>query len=557
MESEAVDNVKTVKAQGHNGRKSQLNQVLESLARESPSHVAVVDGAGTWTAFDILNQANNIELQLRLGERLAVVADEYAIALASLMAALRVGGSIVFVSPHDRDVDAKLRRYDASAIVVPSAEDKSVTESRIGDRTVAERNEFVLDNNQEKSFTLLKMAARYPLTSSRTPLIVFFTSGTTGVPKMVAHSEASLLAGYRLIRGLWFEMLAPDLLPRLLDPPTYLGLGPWFGEAASLGLTMTYLSGMPIASIGGLSLGLQALLSGGTIMGSPCYTANEILETICTGVITGISVAPITAQMLVRLAQRGERDLSSLFVVGLGGSSVPPGFHRQIEEVLNCRVVSGYGTTELGGVVATSRYSDPDEDRWSALGRPTPGVRLRLENGELLVQTPALAAGYLSDAGNLEPFSLDDGWYRTSDMASTPDGERYRFEGRLSGVIVRGGRKIRPERIESAILKHPNVEAAAVIGVPSNVPGEEDVVACVVVNQAVESVAIRQWCTSSLGKEMSPQRVRIVEGFPLGAGGKVDKVALRKIVVNQNAGRDYIRTARIRNQPIIDRTGGR
>ncbi|MGH9090540.1 MAG: class I adenylate-forming enzyme family protein [Acidimicrobiales bacterium] len=505
------------------------------MADENASRPVTIDSNGSRSTREILDLADGIAEDLRPGERLAVVADEHAVALASLLATAKVRGSVALVSPYQQEVDAMIARFGPSALVAPPSQ-PGPTSGGEGAGEIVSRRTVPIRRGDEEDLALTALRPRRPLDPSAAPLVVLFTSGTVGTPKMVAHSESSVLAAYRLVRAVWFEMLAPELLSSVdegLDGP---GLGPWFGEEASLGVAMTYLTGMPVASVAGFSLAMQALLSGGCIVDRPRYTPDAIVDAVASLRVTSLGVAPITAQMLVRGAVYRHTDTSSLIVVGMGGSGVPPGLHRSIEETFGCRVVSGYGATELGGVVATTRYTDAEEDRWTSLGRPVPGVRLRVDDGELLVQSPSLAAGYLSEDGQVAPLIDSSGWYRTGDEVSMLEGGRYRFEGRRSGVIVRGGRKIDPETVEAVLLEHPGVRHAAVIGAPSRVAGEEDVVAYVSVTSAVRPSELRRQCIDRLGPGMSPRRVQVLDALPMDTLGRVDRCQLRRSVIAETVG---------------------
>lgn len=512
---------------GRRGRTSRILRIVAQLADEPASRPITVDTSGPRSMRDILDLGDRLAGELRPAERLAVVADEYTVVLASVIAALQVGGSVALVSPFQRESDALVARYDPSAIVDPSGHSGATRACTKGGRLLKE-SVIPAGQGDSESVALLRRQPRRPLDEDATPFVVLCTSGTAGPPKMVAHTEASVLAAYRHVRAVWFEMNAPELLASIGDDGEGPSPAPWFGEAASLGIAMTYLSGMPVTSVAGFSLGIQALLSDGCIVDRPRYTSDAVLDAIAEFQVTSIGVAPITAQMLIRAAEYRDADPPSLIVVGLGGSGVPPRLRRSIEEVFGCRVVAGYGATELGGVVSTTRYTDPDEDRWTTVGRPVPGVRLRVDAGELLVQSPSLAAGYLSDDGLVVPLTDSSGWYGSGDVVSMLDGERYRFEGRLSGVVVRGGRKIHPETVETVLLGHPGVEHAAVVGAPSRVAGEEDVVAFVTVTDAIGPSELRRRCNDSLGPGLSPRRVYVVDALPVDDAGRVDRRELRR-----------------------------
>jgi acyl-CoA synthetase (AMP-forming)/AMP-acid ligase II len=288
---------------------------------------------------------------------------------------------------------------------------------------------------------------------------------------------------------------------------------------------------MPVATIGGFALGLQALLGGEQIVREPIYQPEGLLKAIPTLAVTSLGAAPATGQALLRVARK-EGPRPPLMVIGLGGSTVPPGLHAQIERAFGCSVVTGYGSTELGGVVTTTRFTDSDSDRWFTVGRPVPGVNLRTDStGELSVKSPATAAGYLTTDCVLSPLCRPDGWYGTGDRVICDGDDLFRFDGRISGLIVRGGRKINPEDIERVLLEHEFVERAGVVGVPSRVAGEEDIVAAVVVGSgAVSTSELIRLCAKQLGRAMAPRVIRPLHELPTTPEGKLDRPTLRQLL---------------------------
>lgn len=301
---------------GRCGRASRLLQVVTDLAGEPASRPVTADTTGPKSARDILDLADRLAADLRPGERLVAVADEYTVVLASLLAALQVGGSVALVSPMQREVDVLLERFDSSAVIA-LPDHPSLARSFVhGDRLQEERV-MPTGSGEAERLTLLRIRTRRPLDDGATPLVVLCTSGTVGPPKMVAHTEGSVLAAYRHIRAVWFEMTAPELLEATDNDGSDSIPDFWFGKAASPGVAMTYLSGMPVASVAGFSLGMQALLSDGCIVDRPRYAPDAVLDAVRKHRATSIAVAPITAQMLVRAATHRDVDTSSLIVVGL------------------------------------------------------------------------------------------------------------------------------------------------------------------------------------------------------------------------------------------------
>jgi long-chain acyl-CoA synthetase len=199
------------------------------------------------------------------------------------------------------------------------------------------------------------------------------------------------------------------------------------------------------------------------------------------------------------------------------------------------RIFRGYGSTELFRPLS---YLAADvEDRPAAIGRPVPGVEVRVvdddgralpsdEIGELLIRTPAAMDGYL-DAPDETREVLVDGWFRTGDLARVASEGWVTIEGRKRERILRGGYSVFPQEVEAVLLAHPAVGEAAVVGVPHDELGEE--VAAFVALREGERAApdeLIAHCKGRLAAFKYPRRVTIVAELPKAATGKVLKKLL-------------------------------
>jgi acyl-CoA synthetase (AMP-forming)/AMP-acid ligase II len=505
--------------------------VLRAVIEEEPDRPVFIGEAGSQRAADLLDVAQR--LADALGDRMpdgrvAVISDDYPLAFASVLACLfahRTVGMISSALP-TRLIHSQIGAFNPTLILATAA----CAETVLGDQFK------VLSTGSTRSVgdvVVLEREAFSPVPDGG-PFIAFFTSGTSGASKVVAHTERSLLAAYRLVRAIRFELLSPAVLSTMKDPLSS-GVGPrsWYGSNAGAGFPMRYLSAMPVATIGGFGLGIQALLGGELIVSKPIYQPGSLLDATRRFGVTSLGASPGTGQALIRVAQKSRRLRPDLMVLGLGGSAVPSALHEQLESAFRCKVVTGYGSTELGGVVTTTRFTDSDTDRWSTVGRPVPGVALQIDPaGELMVVSPAIAAGYLATDGGLAPLCRSDGWYKTGDRLICNENGSYRFGGRMSGLIVRGGRKINPEDIERVLQEHDTVEMAGVVGVPSRVAGEEDIVAGVVpCTEGLSISALVRHCAEELGRAMTPRTIQTFEELPMTPQGVLDRPALRRLLM--------------------------
>lgn len=359
--------------------------------------------------------------------------------------------------------------------------------------------------------------------------VVVFTSGTSGTPKAVVHSDRTLSAAVRITAGLRQESLghqAGDEAVEASLPDLVLS-----DEA----LDLVFLNGMPMATVSGVTVLLQSLLVGATSVVPPAFAPGQFLGLIEKHRVTNLALSPHMAVALLRTQRRTPRDLGSVLAVGLGGGPAPPGLCAELEAQLGALVAIGYGSTETAGPVLMSRYVDPPSVRWQTVGRPAPGVDAKvvpdedtLGIGRLLVRHPALCVGTLAPDGEIEPPTLNEGWFETGDKARRePDGN-YTLHGRTSELILRGGRNIDPTAIEHVLETCTGVERAVVLGMPSRVPGEEDIWAVVQGDPgALDPTSLRRTCAERLGRERVPHHVRVVDELPLTADKSVRRSRVR------------------------------
>jgi long-chain acyl-CoA synthetase len=248
------------------------------------------------------------------------------------------------------------------------------------------------------------------------------------------------------------------------------------------------------------------------------------------------SSAVVPSMIHLLLAQPLEElDLSSLRFLGCGAAPLAPQAAEEIERRISVTVRQGYGLTETAALIATNPVG---REKPGSVGVPIPGAVVAIldesdsqlpagEPGEICVRSPAVMRGYWR-APEATAETIRDGWLHTGDIGYV-DEEGYLFiVDRKKDLIIRGGFNVYPRDVEDALLEHPAVSAAGVVGRPDDRYGEE-VVAFVALREpdAVGEDELIEWARGQIGGYKYPREVHILDAIPLTAVGKLDRKALR------------------------------
>jgi len=308
------------------------------------------------------------------------------------------------------------------------------------------------------------------------PATVMFTSGTTAGPKEVVLSLDN-----------W--------------------LGNAIGSAFALGLDRDerWLCPMPLAHVGGLSIGLRSVLYGTEVLLHGRY-GTEAVHHALMDPGAGVTLASLIPTMLVRLLDAGLAQPPTLRWVLLGGGPIPPALLARAAAA-GVPVAPSYGMTEACSQIATH-------------GWPLLGTELRHgPDDEVLVRGRTVARGALAA----------DGWLHTGDRGSMDARGRLEIVGRIADTIVSGAENIAPAEIESALLEHPALADVAVLGRPDADWGEAVVAQYVLVPgaQAPADADLRAHCAARLAAFKVPKRFELVPAVPRGTTGKLLRRELR------------------------------
>ncbi|MEU3771859.1 AMP-binding protein [Streptomyces sp. NPDC032472] len=329
----------------------------------------------------------------------------------------------------------------------------------------------------------------------------------------------------------------PKLIPRTHDDYAYQTRT----AAAVNGLTGedVYLAALPVEFnfTWGCPGVIGTLGCGGTVVIADGPTAEDCFKLIEEEGVTFTSLVPTVAQLWLETAEWSSYGLQTLRTVQIGGAPLSAELAARIGPGLGVRLQQVFGMAE--GLLSFTRADDPEEAVLTTQGRPiSPGDEVRIvgedgtelplgATGELHTRGPYTLHGYYrAEEHNRTAFTAD-GYYRTGDLARLTAEGRLVIEGRIKDVIVRGGDKISAPEVEAHLLTHPAVSRAAVIGVPDEYLGERICAFVVAEGEPPSLPGLKQALQErGLADYKLPDRLELVEEFPLTGLGKVDKKAL-------------------------------
>jgi malonyl-CoA/methylmalonyl-CoA synthetase len=325
--------------------------------------------------------------------------------------------------------------------------------------------------------------------SAADPLLLCYTSGTTGAPKGALLSHGNVLASLAALRLAW--RWSPD-------------------DRLVLALPLFHVHGLVVGLAGSLAAGASVVLL-------PRFDPHVVVGAVRDHAATLMFGVPT---MYVRLIEEPRvADLARLRLCVSGSAPMPASLHESVEQACGQRVLERYGMSET--VMLTSNPHD-GERRAGTVGFPLPGVHMRLaENGEILVRGSNVSTGYWRNDSATRRAFTPDGWFRTGDVGDV-DGDGYlRIVGRTKELIITGGYNVYPREVEDVLREHPGVGDAAVVGTPSSRWGETVVAFIVPSGGGIDEAALREHVAHALASYKRPRAFHIVDELPRNAMGKV------------------------------------
>jgi fatty-acyl-CoA synthase len=239
------------------------------------------------------------------------------------------------------------------------------------------------------------------------------------------------------------------------------------------------------------------------------------------------------------------RNLSSLRTGIMAGSPCPIEVMRQVTGPMGARELTiAYGQTEASPVITQTQADDPLELRVHTVGRPIPGVEVKVvdpvsgatlgdnQQGELCARGHVVMLGYYKNSEATAAAIDPEGWLHTGDLAVRQENGYYRITGRIKDMVIRGGENIYPREIEEFLYTHEAVEQASVVGVPDPKYVEE---LCAWVKlkagAAVTADDLRAFCRANLAHYKVPRYIKFVDHYPQTVTGKIQKFKIREEMI--------------------------
>jgi 2,3-dihydroxybenzoate-AMP ligase len=336
----------------------------------------------------------------------------------------------------------------------------------------------------------------------------------------------------------------PKLIPRTHND--YVYNFKQSGIAAGFNADTIFLALLPMAHNYSLaSPGILAtLFHGGTVVISPSSKADAVFSLVEKEKVTAICAAVPLIVNWLNSDVPARYDLSSLEIFMNGGARLAPELRRRVESQFHCTFVESFGTGE--GLLNQTLPDDSDNLRFHSSGKPvSPGDEIKVvdesgievpegECGELLCRGPYTIRGYYKAPEADERSFTDDGFYKMGDEVKLVNGYVY-VVGRRSDLINRGGEKISSEEVENHILAFGKVKSVCVVAMPDEVYGEKT--CAFVIPKENSSLSFEELIEFLSAREIAkfklPERLELVQEFPISPAGKILRRELRANIANK------------------------
>ncbi|HJR62933.1 MAG TPA: class I adenylate-forming enzyme family protein [Gemmatimonadaceae bacterium] len=511
-----------------------LGHVMVARACDHPQRTLLVAGDRSLTYGQVDGKAAAMagaltELGIEAGDRIAIVMPNCPEWVIALLAAAKVGATVVPLNPrlNYHELKYQLRHAEASVAFTVERHD-GVDYLQLFEDIIAElpdlqylitvgEEELWYDDRIFQFEDLLSSGEGRELPSADaigddSDLALLYTSGTMGKPKGVRLSHRTIVE--TAVRT---------------------------GEALEIEPSDRVLVSVPLFAIFGFSVLAGTIAAGATVVLLEQFDPARAIEIMEREEITVLHGVPTMYHMLMRERTFDPSRFTRLRTGIVAGGPVSDGLVRRIRRW--CDVQVAYGLTETGPTVTITRFNDPEEKRFTTVGRPIPGVEVKAVDfvtgalhgpeavGEIAVRGPNVMQGYARMPSETARSFSPEGFFLTGDLGIIDEDGYVRIVGRSKETIVRGGYQIYPREVEDQLRAHPAVDDVCVIGVPHDILGEL-VCACIVPVEGavITGEEIKEFARDTMADYKLPDLVRFFDAFPMTGSGKVKRRELERVV---------------------------
>jgi malonyl-CoA/methylmalonyl-CoA synthetase len=460
----------------------------------------LVVGDRSLTRDQLLAAIADVGAQVGVAERVAVWATTSLATCVHVLGALAAGATVVPINPRsgERELQHLIADSDPDVLLVDPLDEEAVPAIVAG---------------LPRGGVAGERAARGEPPGEQTAFLCY-TSGTTGMPKGVQIPWRAVESNLDALAEIW-AWTAADRLTH----------------------------GLPLYHVHGLLLGvLGPMRRGGSLDLLPKFSPHAVHAAVERGATMLFGVPTMYHRIADELEQHPELApaFHGLRVIVSGSAALPAAEHGRLDRLIGRPVLERYGLTETM-IDLGVRHGEPPQPGY--VGRPLPGVEVRLVDddgspldggdesaiGEVVVRGPNVFTGY-RNRPDATAAAFRDGWFLTGDLATMDASGSFRIVGRRGTDLIKsGGYRIGAGEIESALLEHPAVAEAAVLGVPDEDLGER-IAAWIVPRSgsaAVDVEALAAHVGRLLARHKVPREFHVVEALPRNGMGKVVKSELR------------------------------
>jgi long-chain acyl-CoA synthetase len=476
-----------------------IGTIIDAAAARDPGRAAlIIDGhivSYGELAVAVEQCATRLADSGLAGKRVAVVDVGSLLSIATMLGAARIGAAAALMNPALTSPELRGLIKEAGCATVGVAGESYV------DRLV--------DAGLAKVFTAADVLSDGGTTAPSVAedvddrdALVLFTSGTTGLPKAIGITQGQLstrITGFAMPFGM-------DRQP-----------------------TVSMMS-VPFFHVGGAIGVLGNLYAGNTYLMQTRFDAGEWLRLVQEHRVTSTFIVPTMLQRILDHPDFDRTDLSSMSAIAYGAAAAPVALvHRAMAAMPHVGFANVFGQTETLGAYTTLLPNDHrDPSRVGSVGRPLPGVEIRVVDPDTGIDVEAGSVGELWINTTQH---VGEGWLRTGDLARQ-DSDGYIYpSGRLKDTINRGGEKFGPIEVEDAIRTHPAVTDVAVAGIADEEMGQR-VGAAVVARSPLTLEELRSHCRDLIAYFKLPERLKVVDHIPYNDTGKVNRGQLAALIAD-------------------------